>query len=60
MADYRKMYLLLFHAVTDALESLEQQRDKLIRIQQMAEEIYISSEEIVLDFPESNSKEKGC
>ena len=57
---YRKMYLLLFHAVTDALESLEQQRDKLIRIQQMAEEIYISSEEIVLDFPESNSKEKGC
>ena len=44
---YKKMYLLLFHAITDALKLLEtgniwDARRRLIRAQQDAEEVYIS------------------
>ena len=35
-------YILLFNTVTDALETLETLRTKLIEAQQKAEEIYIS------------------
>ena len=47
--DYEKMYHLLFNAITDALEQLEQQnygsaKDLLIAAQQQAEEIYITAE----------------
>ena len=38
MADYKKMYLRLFHAVTDSIEILT-------KAQQDCEEIYISDEE---------------
>ena len=49
MPDYEKMYHLLFNAITDALEQIEQQnfgsaKDLLIAAQQKAEEIYISAE----------------
>ena len=47
--DYEKMYHLLFNAITDALEQIEQQnfgsaKDLLIAAQQQAEEIYITAE----------------
>ena len=49
MEEYKKMYLLLFNAITDALEQMEQQnygtaKDLLITAQQKAEEIYITAE----------------
>ena len=47
MPNYQAMYLRLFNAVTDAIESLEQQnygaaKEQLIRVQQETEELYIS------------------
>ena len=49
MPDYQTMYLHLFNAVTDAIESIEQQnygvaKEHLIHAQQETEEIYISEE----------------
>ena len=49
MADYDKMYSLLFNAITDALEQIEQQnfgsaKDLLIAAQQKTEEIYLTAE----------------
>ena len=49
MADYDKMYSLLFNAITDALEQIEKQnfgsaKDLLIAAQQKAEELYITAE----------------
>lgn len=38
MADYKKMYMRLFHAVTDSIEILT-------KAQQDCEELYISEEE---------------
>ena len=50
MANYDKMYSLLFNAITDALEKREKQnlgeaKDILISAQQKAEEIYITAED---------------
>ena len=50
MVDYKKIYHLLFNAMTDALEKIDDQnygdaRDILIAAQQKAEEIYINSED---------------
>lgn len=47
---YKKMYLKLFNAVTDALEAMEwrnygQAEDLLKRGQQEAEELYLAGEE---------------
>lgn len=47
---YKKAYFLLFNAITDALEQLEQKqpfqmRQTLITAQQNAEELIISSDE---------------
>ena len=47
--NYEKLYHLLFNAITDALEQMEQQnygtaKDTLITAQQEAEEIYMSAE----------------
>ena len=44
---YKKMYLLLFHAITDVLKLLEtgnvwDAKRRLIQAQQDAEEVYIS------------------
>ena len=49
MANYEKMYSLLFNAITDALEKLEKQnlgdaKDILISAQQKAEDLYITAE----------------
>lgn len=50
MPDYKKLYALLFNAITDAVEALERQnygaaRDTLVAAQQAAEEMYVSQEE---------------
>ena len=37
-----KEYLLLFNALTDAEESLQQLRAKLMAVQQQAEELFIT------------------
>ena len=47
--NYEKLYHLLFNALTDALEQMEQQnygtaKETLITAQQEAEEIYMSAE----------------
>ena len=47
---YKKMYLILFNAITDALEAIKAQNfgtaaDTLIRAQQDAEEVYLSAPE---------------
>ena len=49
MPDYATLYHLLFNAITDALEQMEQHnygtaKDLLITAQQNAEEIYMSAE----------------
>ena len=49
MTDYKAMYLLLFNAITDALEQMNAQnfgsaKETLISAQQKAEEIYITAE----------------
>ena len=49
MPDYEKMYHLLFNAITDALEQIDQQnlgiaKNQLITAQQKVEEIYINEE----------------
>ena len=48
MTDYQKMYLILFNAITDALEQMEKQnlgsaKDLLTTAQQKTEEIYMES-----------------
>ena len=50
MPDYEKLYHLLFNAITDAVDELEQgdaqtARAILIRAQQQAEELYIAAGE---------------
>ena len=49
MTDYKAMYLLLFNAITDALEQMNAQnfgsaKETLVSAQQKAEEIYITAE----------------
>ena len=46
MTDYKAMYLLLFNAVTDALEKMDRQNygELLIAAQQKAEELYMDSD----------------
>lgn len=50
MVDYKLLYSILFNAMTDALEEMEQQnygraREDLIAAQQKVEDIYIHSED---------------
>ena len=47
--EYKKLYHLLFNAITDALEQMESQtygdaHELLVAAQQKAEEIYITAE----------------
>lgn len=60
MADYKKMYYHLFNAVTDAVKNLDSENnfitrfnaaDSLKRAQQECEEMFIESDEPILDFP---------
>lgn len=50
MVNYKKLYLALFDAITDAIEDMESlnygsAREKLMSIQKKAEDIYIDAEE---------------
>ena len=50
MTDYKAMYLLLFNAVTDALEKMDRQNygaasALLIAAQQKVEELYMDSDD---------------
>lgn len=50
MVDYKLLYSILFNAMTDALDEMEQQnygraREDLIAAQQKVEDIYIHSED---------------
>ena len=48
MEPYKKMYFILFHAITDALQQLpagSPVAEQLRQAQQQAEELYISQEE---------------
>ena len=45
MADYKKMYLTLFNATEDALNTTENVRQSLIQAQRDCEELYISASE---------------
>ena len=42
-----KEYLLLFNAISDAEETLNQLRESLIAVQQQAEDLYLSAPEKV-------------
>ena len=49
MENYQKMYLLLFNAITDSIESMEKldfgnAKELLIQAQQRAEELFIQGE----------------
>lgn len=50
MVEYKELYYLLFNGITDAIEQINKQnvgtaKDLLIRVQQEAEERYISEAE---------------
>ena len=42
MVDYKKMYLTLFNATEDAINTMENARQALIQAQRECEEMYIS------------------
>lgn len=44
MSDITQEYLVLFNAVTEAEQTLEQLRQRLMEAQQLAEELYIDRE----------------
>ena len=46
MLNVTKEYLLLFNAITDAEETLQQLRSNLIAVQQEAEELYIKAADL--------------
>lgn len=51
MADYEKLYKVLFNAITHAIKDMDDYnfglaKERLINIQQEAEEIYIGEEEL--------------
>ena len=43
MADYKKMYLTLFNATEDAINTMENVTQALIQAQRECEELYISA-----------------
>ena len=50
MPDYQKMYTILFNAITDAIENIQQRNygnaeELLVRAQQTTEDIYIEAED---------------
>ena len=44
MSDITQEYLVLFNAVTESEQTLEQLRQRLMEAQQLAEELYIDRE----------------
>ena len=51
MPDYKEMYFTLFREVTKAIEHLQ-------KAQQLAEEMYMESEDNIILFKEDNSDEE--
>ncbi len=49
MADYKKMYLTLFNATEDAINTMENVRQALIQAQRECEELYISGQDQEVD-----------
>jgi len=45
MKEIGKEYLLLFNAVTDTLNTLEELRERLMEAQRQAEELFLGEEE---------------
>ena len=45
MVDYKKMYLTLFNATEDAINTMENVRQALIQAQRACEELYVSAEQ---------------
>ena len=45
MVDYKKMYLTLFNATEDAINTMENARQALIQAQRECEELYVSAEQ---------------
>ena len=45
MVDYKKMYLTLFNATEDAINTMENVIQSLIQAQQDCEELYVSAEQ---------------
>ncbi|MCI9507799.1 MAG: hypothetical protein HFF62_14735 [Oscillospiraceae bacterium] len=45
MVDYKKMYLTLFNAMEDAINTMENARQALIQAQRECEELYVSAEQ---------------
>ena len=45
MVDYKKMYLTMFNATEDAINTMENVRQALIDAQQKCEELYVSAPE---------------
>ena len=45
MVDYKKMYLTMFNATEDAINTMEKVIQSLIQAQQDCEELYISAPE---------------
>jgi len=51
MVDYKKMYLTLFNAITDAIRDFQAGKtakavSRLVEAQQVAEEIYMDTDEL--------------
>ena len=51
MADYKKMYFELFNKITDVIEDLQE-------IQQKTEEMYMNSEDMVIELIRENTNTK--
>ena len=45
MVDYKKMYLTMFNATEDAINTMENVRQALIQAQRECEELYVSAEQ---------------
>ncbi len=45
MVDYKKMYLTLFNATEDAINTMENVRQALIQAQRECEELYVSADQ---------------
>ncbi len=45
MVDYKKMYLTLFNATEDAINTMENARQALIQAQRECEELYVSADQ---------------
>lgn len=52
MPDYKKMYYLLFHQITQTIEALKE-------VQRKSEELYISSQEQLLSLKQMPDEEPG-